>query len=205
MPRKGKRAFKGKPFSSLQRQIDITDVKQTFLIVCEGEKTEPNYFRSFRISSARVQIVPASCDPETLVRRALEFNKASDEPFDQVWCVFDRDDCVRRRFNTALQLAARHGFLVACSIEAFELWFLLHFQYMDAALDRRQYIDILNGQLAVPYRKNSETIYAELLDHQTAAIKNGKRLFRNYGSEVDYDNNPSTTVFKLVEELNKYR
>ena len=204
MTRRGKRVFRGKQFSSLQRTIKIRDVKQTFLIVCEGEKTEPNYFRGFKISSAQIQVVPTSCDPQALVRKAIEFNKTGDEPYDQVWCVFDRDDWPRQRFNEALEIAARHKLLVACSIEAFEVWFLLHFHYMEAALNRNQYVDALNRQLGRPYRKNSETMYDELLDHQADAIRNSKRLLGKYETEIAYDNSPSTTVFKLVEELNKY-
>ncbi|MDL5046865.1 RloB domain-containing protein, partial [Oscillatoria amoena NRMC-F 0135] len=38
------------------RKVDIKEVKQRFLIVCEGEKTEPNYFRSFRVPRNVVEI-----------------------------------------------------------------------------------------------------------------------------------------------------
>jgi hypothetical protein len=39
-------------FNNNQRPI-----KQTFLIVCEGENTEPDYFNEFKLSSARVESV----------------------------------------------------------------------------------------------------------------------------------------------------
>lgn len=43
---------------SLKRKIGNRGYpKQIFLIVCEGERTEPNYFKSFRITSANVIVV----------------------------------------------------------------------------------------------------------------------------------------------------
>ncbi|WP_394706873.1 RloB domain-containing protein [Marispirochaeta sp.] len=36
--------------------------KQTFLIICEGEKTEPNYFKSFKVKSASIRIVGTGCN-----------------------------------------------------------------------------------------------------------------------------------------------
>ena len=56
------------------------------------------------------------------------------------------------------------------------------------------------------YAKNSQTIYHEILPLQKVAIANAKRLKATY--EVDSRkvnptiDNPSTTVFELVEVLN---
>jgi hypothetical protein len=43
-----------------ERKVKNREVKQTFLIVCEGEKTEPNYFKSFHVVSAKVCIIKDS-------------------------------------------------------------------------------------------------------------------------------------------------
>ena len=32
-----------------KRSVGTRETVQRFLVVCEGEKTEPNYFRSFRV------------------------------------------------------------------------------------------------------------------------------------------------------------
>ena len=40
---------------TLKRTSSLRLVKQTFLIVCEGEVTEPEYFNSFRLTSANVK------------------------------------------------------------------------------------------------------------------------------------------------------
>lgn len=38
------------------RKVNTREVRQKFLIVCEGEKTEPNYFRSFRVPKNVIEI-----------------------------------------------------------------------------------------------------------------------------------------------------
>ena len=42
---------------TLRRTSSLRLVKQTFLIVCEGEVTEPEYFNSFRLTSANVKAI----------------------------------------------------------------------------------------------------------------------------------------------------
>jgi hypothetical protein len=54
------------------RQLDIREVKQRFLIVCEGKKTEPYYFKSFRVPKAVVAIEGAAGDPTRLVNSAYK-------------------------------------------------------------------------------------------------------------------------------------
>lgn len=179
---------------------------QTFLIVCEGKCTEPNYFRSFRISSATIEGL--GCNTLSLVQRTIEIikiAKGQSRYYDQVWCVFDRDTHSSQNFNKAFRLAEKHHIKIAYSNEAFELWYLLHFNYYDSAISRKDYIKKLNKLLTRKYHKNSKTIYEEILDKQRDAITNAKRLLSSYYHELNPEKaNPSTTVHILVEELNKY-
>ena len=43
--------------ASLVRRQSMREVKQSFLIVCEGVRTEPDYFRAFRMTAATVRAV----------------------------------------------------------------------------------------------------------------------------------------------------
>lgn len=43
--------------SDLTRRQGIRNVKQSFLIVCEGVRTEPDYFKAFRMTTATVKAV----------------------------------------------------------------------------------------------------------------------------------------------------
>ena len=94
---------------------------------------------------------------------------------------------------------------IAYSNEAFELWYLLHFNYYDTAISRREYCEILSKLLGKKYTKKSDEIYELISSRENNAINNAKRLLASYPYENPEKNNPSTTVFKLVEELNKYK
>ena len=39
----------------ITRISGVREVKQTFLIICEGVNTEPDYFNAFRLTSATVK------------------------------------------------------------------------------------------------------------------------------------------------------
>jgi hypothetical protein len=189
------------------RKTDYKDVRQRFLIVCEGAKTEPNYFRSFKfllINVMEIEIKGVGEDPSTLVNSAKDLNEREESDYDQVWCVFDRDDVPLEKFNNAIKKAENQGFKVAYSNEAFELWYVLHFEYLDTGISRNDYCDKLNNLLKGGYEKNSEEIYDELIDKQTTAIKHAKTLLKQYSPLNPGRDNPSTTVHLLVEELNKF-
>lgn len=47
----------------LRRTVETRGLpKQTFLIICEGEKTEPNYFDAFKVKSAKIIIEGTGCN-----------------------------------------------------------------------------------------------------------------------------------------------
>ena len=193
---------KGNSRGYSSRKIDMREVKQRFLIVCEGEKTEPNYFRSFRVPKNVIDVHGVGETPSRLVQSAIEL-KNQDE-YDQIWCVFDRDDWSISDFNNAIKSAKKEGFGVAYSNEAFELWYLLHFEFLSTGIPRSDYILKLTSLLGHKYKKNSETIYDELLEKQSTAIKNAENLVKEYIPHGPSRDNPSTAVHLLIKELNKF-
>ena len=48
---------------------------EAFLIVCEGGKTEPNYFKAFRLSSVSVRVEGLGMNTLSLVRETLKIIK----------------------------------------------------------------------------------------------------------------------------------
>jgi len=182
-------------------------LKKRILIVCEGGKTEPNYLRCFRLSSAVIEVHGEGYNTVSLVQSAIARRneaKKNGIEFQEVWCVFDRDSFPPANFNGAITLAKREKINVAYSNEAFEIWYLLHFNFIDAALSRQQYSQMLTGRLGFPYKKNSESIYEELLNKQKDAIRNAEKLLQTYNPLDPLKNNPSTTVHLLVNELNSH-
>jgi len=113
------------------RKVDTRPAQKVFLIVCEGAKTEPNYFRGFKVAGNVLDVRGVGDNTLSLVEQAAKFKERGE--YDQTWCVFDRDSFPADRFNRALDLARRLGMRVAYSNEAFELWYLLHFAYHDCS------------------------------------------------------------------------
>ena len=131
---------------SLERSIGELTEKPSILIVCEGENTEPSYFNQFRITSARVKSVGEGYNTVSLVNRALAL--AQQGNYDQVWCVFDKDDFNDNDFNSAIQIAVANNFGVAYSNQSFEYWLILHFNdHQGGGMHRDSYNDKINEHL----------------------------------------------------------
>ncbi|MDJ0601874.1 MAG: RloB family protein [Crocosphaera sp.] len=182
-----------------RRNVNTREVKQRFLIVCGGEETEKNYFDCFRIPGNVTRVRGLNKDPDTLINKTIGYQE--EDEYDQVWCVFDKDDF--HNFNSTIEKAKNEGFYVAYSNEAFELWYVLHFEFLSSGIPRQDYINKLNKLLGKKYKKNSDSIYDELFDKQETAIKNAENLFRQYNKPNPAQDNPSTTVHLLVKALNQ--
>ena len=195
-----------------KRKVATRDRIVRFLVVCEGERTEPNYFKGLvkdRYSEVRAEeIVGEGRSTCALVKKTEEMNQRQLK-FDRVWVVFDKDDF--NDFNEAIALAERKGYGAAWSNEAFELWYLLHFVYLDAAISRSDYIAKLETEIRrfegyedFKYRKNDKGIYSLLqkIGNEELAKERAQKLRRFFEHILDYKSHkPSTNVDLLVDEL----
>lgn len=194
----------------LIRISGVREVKQTFLIICEGVNTEPDYFNAFRLTSANVKAIGQGMGTVALVQKAINIKiqeKQKGRVYNQNWVVFDKDDFPNADFNTAISLARQNGFGVAYSNQAFEYWFLLHFNLYQGALHRSRYEKILSDLLGFSYTKKSGVstkIFNILLSRQLQAIGNAKTVMKHFIGDNPAQEESSTTVYLLVEELNKY-
>jgi len=48
--------YKKRKSNSYKRKADVKTKRYKILIVCEGEKTEPNYFEKFPLNEAEIEI-----------------------------------------------------------------------------------------------------------------------------------------------------
>jgi hypothetical protein len=151
-----------------------------------------------------VQVEGLGMNTLSLVQQAIALKNSDESAYDQTWCVFDKDDFSDRIFNAAIALAKRNDIKVAYSNQSFELWYVLHFSYLHNAITRKDYINILDEKLGHEYKKNSKDIYKDLKKLQLTAIRNAKRLLREYKPINPAKNDPSTTVHELVEQLIEY-
>ena len=205
---------------SLERPVPALIEKPSILIVCEGENTEPSYFNQFRLSSAVIKSVGEGYNTTSLVNRAIQLSQ--EDKYDQVWCVFDKDDFNEGDFNAAIQTAQNQGFGVAYSNQAFEYWLILHFyDHQGGGMHRNDYNKKIN-KILKPYNvkyegtgsKIVEEDFFELLEsidkkkskkkRVDLAIERAERTYNQLEHSNPAKEESSTTVFLLVKELLKY-
>lgn len=190
------------------------------LVVCEGEKTEPNYFKKFPSNPGGTIVYKVDCDGEgkntmDVVNAAIEKKLKAEEniPYDCVWAVFDKDDFPSKKFNAAIERAKAHNIRVAWSNEAFELWYLYHFQNRVTAMSRSEYKASISkavntsgkwkGKKPYKYDKGSESNYAIMNTYGDVenAIKWAKNQHQTFVDTKYANHNPCTTVYELVIQL----
>ena len=211
----GKEWFLRRSHRSQPRLYETRIEREYILIVCEGIKTEPNYFVALRKelpkNTVEVSIHGEGANTLSLVDRAQQIKKSRenrDFQFDQVWVVFDRDSFEASDFDNAINKAESHGMKCAWSNEAFELWYILHFENRITGMSRTDYKGKLSGLLNETYKKNDLEMYEKLKvkGNQNQAINWAKSLhdnFKNSGIPPS-SSNPCTTVYELVQALNKF-
>ena len=205
LTKKQREVLSAKHSRSKSRRREATkELFYSFLIVCEGTRTEPEYFRHFTSRRSRVQTVGADRSTMKLAEDALRIRDI--DTFDYKWLVFDKDD--NQDFNEAIAYAERKGFQCAWSNESFELLFCLHFIDLTSAVNRRQYIEILEREIRkfIPdfiYSKGGDVMYDILKQYgsEDMAKLRAQKLRLQY-QDMDYSShNPCTTVDILVGKL----
>ena len=65
---------------SIRKRYGFKNPKKSFLIICEGENTEPDYFNAFRLTSATVKAVGKGLGTMNLVKEAIIITKFGASP-----------------------------------------------------------------------------------------------------------------------------
>jgi hypothetical protein len=173
------------------------------LILCEGSKTEPNYFGAVaRLLGLTAVSVPQDhdTDPLNLYRRAALALK-KDPTYSRVYIVFDRDAHVN--FAAAVQAIMQHPefgsrLFMARSYPSFELWLLLHFSECRTPMTSEQVLSRLKKKYK-GYEKGSAVCMDEMLAHVDVALLHADRAMNDAVRTGAM--NPSTEVHQLVRYL----
>lgn len=202
-------------------QIGSRRPNKRFLIFCEGQ-SEESYFNSFPVMGIQVKCVDMQGRSKlAMVRKAQEYIKAEnreDNVYDEIWCVFDMDFKQGGKeladFDTAISQAAKYKYKVAYSNDAYELWYYLHYQHTDIPNNRTFYYSELSKLWNINYVKDGkkknecQQVYNRLQEDDRAcqiqAIERAKQLHLSQIDQPFHKQNPVTTIYKLVENLNEY-
>ena len=209
--------YKNKPRKkrSYSRKTNQLSQRKKFLLVCEGEKTEPIYFSELQSLlgklNVNIQIEPVGSSISGVYKAAKKLSVQDD--YDFVWIIGDKDEVSNKEFDSIIHNADADGFYVAYSNQKFELWFLLHFDYLTSSIDRRLYDSMLEAKIrkncnlpSYHYTKACRGIGKILHDRLDTAISNSERLFELHGKGLPpSQRDPVTTVHELIKQFQKYK
>ena len=217
----GPQRNRGRDERHLARRGPSRERYDRVLIVTEGEKTEPNYFReiqkAFRLPTANVVVLPSErgTAPDQVVAAARSlFEHGKSQPpvsaraFDRVDVVFDRDD--HASYAHAIQAAKKLDgklrnderqpvpFIAVPSVPCFEVWLLLHFEDVQPPVDRAGIQSRLRAHLP-DYSKASTDLFERLRARIDDARKRALRPAVPLGTDEAWT--PYTRVHELVDCL----
>lgn len=186
--------------------------RQTVLIVCEGTKTELNYFKDLRqhynlqaVHTVDVTSGSSGRNARNILldaKKRYKISKDKGDPYDHVYCVFDRDDeyGANAGFREVIaEIKKTKNFYAAYSIPSFEFWLLLHFTYTRQCFESSQQVFEKLQKHYKTYQKNQIGLFRELEIHLEQAFMHADRCLK----EAKDSDNPSTTVHELVRRLQK--
>jgi hypothetical protein len=208
-----------------KRKVGGIPLRKYYLIVCEGTKTEPNYFKQLRekLPLGVLDCIDIEGEGKNTLSLMEEIEKIRKEKedsiemngrkFDYTWAVFDRDSFPADNFDNAINKGENMKRKIDCawSNEAFELWYLLHLEFVNATMSRDDYEarieQWLSTRIGQPftYKKNDPDMYKLLNKYgdEQQAIKWAKKLDGQYKDRKFSTHNPRTKIYLLVQELNK--
>ncbi|MCK4983826.1 MAG: RloB domain-containing protein, partial [Victivallaceae bacterium] len=151
-----------------------------------------------------------------LYRKSLRHASISGIPYDEIWIIFDKDDFDCFEDAVAICESEKNSY-AGFSNECFELWLILHFEEIKSGMNRKK----LSSKVKHFVNKNSSKTYSErdlkrniyisdVLDmiedngSRKDAIIRAKELQGDLSDKEHCLNNPSTSIYKLVEKLEKY-
>lgn len=203
------------------------DVRTVFHIVCEGEKTEPNYIDSYiknhcrsplQLNSHRIKLnkvfkisKTGKTDPNSLVNVAIE-EKCHSPQGDVFWCVYDRESIIaipEKDHERARREADLHGIKIALSNVCFEVWLLLHKQ--DGCAQYDSYDDLARrSDLKVFYKHYTkgdrrEFPEEEILRARNRAPKMNAKTISTHPVNVPRCRlNPYTDFYMLLDDIDAF-
>lgn len=193
------------------------------LIVTEGTKTEPAYFEAMKeIINAQyrekvhLDIFGEGSNSLSLFEKARKRVAENPNGYKHVWVVYDTDDFPAENIDKTVTLCEQATeesreetqYHAIWSNQCIELWFLLHFSYMQSDLHRSEYwqklSDCLKSISGGKYEKNRSDMYVLLEPYMDCAVTNAKKLDKVNAGRMPSKAAPGTKVFELVEKLRPY-
>lgn len=212
-----------------KRNKSILIQPEQHLIVCQGEKTEPNYFKGIETkinnkykNKISIEILSDNVSCMELLETAKEkvkTDKRKQIKYKHVWLVYDKDDFPSDEFDNILpKIDAVNEknkendepeYHVLWSNQCIEFWFLIHFIDLRVNIDRKAYIDKLSEnfkkyKIKGKYIKNDSQIYKKLEKYQDDAIRRAEKIIKENKEKTPSNITPGTKVYEIIKYLKAY-
>lgn len=190
------------------------------LIITEGTDTEPAYFEAMKEvinrtypDKIQLNIYGAGNNTLNLFYKAKQMVSASSNGYKHVWVVYDTDDFPAEYINKTAKLCEAESteetiYHAIWSNQCIELWFLLHFNFMQSNLHRSSYwpklTELLSSQGLGKYEKNRTDMYHVLFPYMETAIINAEKLDKINKGKLPSDCAPGTQIHTLINKLKPY-
>lgn len=199
--------------NKISRRKPTRPPNKVILIVCEGKKTEKNYFQRLKeylnLISVSIEILSSRHPtPLKVIDYAKQKVKEISE-YDEIYCVFDRD--THKDFDKALDETKKIKlkntiFEIIVSDPCFEFWILLHFAKITPNFSASQSpCNALQKcktfkQHLPDYDKSNYDFDDIVANHLNTAIENANEINE---TNLPTRQTPYTEVVRLVENLQK--
>ena len=190
-----------------------------YLIVCEGKKTEPNYFNGLKrkinekygnkvdVLIPNIDVKGTGMNTTSLVKYTQKTVNHANKVYGQVWVVFDKDDYNNEQFDSAIKNC---DYNVAWSNPNFEVWLLAHFKKVNRYISKDDVLQELSKEFQKKglgdYTKIDTNIFEKITSEGNldTAIKNCEYMEEQKKDGQASQRNPMTKVYKIVDGLKEY-
>ena len=185
-------------------------------ILIVGAETEGRYVRGKELTLTKgvvtIRVMLSQKDPVQAVLYASEEvarRSGTRKAYTHAYTLIDKDDFAQ--IAEALAMGRRLGIDVLLSNECFELWALLHFQEVQAALARAVIFHKLTKHLKLKgsyeASKGMVNLFERLcaLGSESEAMRRARALATSQMKGQPFPANPFTDVYRLIEHLNRFR
>ncbi len=215
-----KKSDLGKTWMSKRRDSKREISPEYHLIVTEGTDTEPQYFEAIktRINAKfreHIQLMISGKGDNTvnLFYQAKAMVDRSPNGYRHVWIVYDTDDFPPEHINLVQDLCKNSStdectYHAAWSNQCIELWFLLHFSFMQSDIHRTEYWKKLSNHLQKlgkgDYKKNRTDMFPILFPYLENALINADKLASINQGKTPAESSPGTNVHIIIRTLKPY-
>ena len=196
----------------ITRNGEMRPKRKQFLIVCEGAKTEPGYFKRLvelktTCVSLNVPKIKYKSSPKALLEEMVQSLDEYDEAFGlttgEAWIVMDRDNLKECQLEEIYKWSMeKKHYNVAISDPQFEYWLILHYSDGKNKQAKRKKTCLTYLKKCMPSYKKGKPLPLDIFDDDRMRLAITRAKDRDSPECKKWpDHDGCTTLYRLVENI----